>query len=381
MARVKYWIWLSCVENVRPMAKYRLVEALGGPERVFFAEEAEIAAVEGVLPSEVKFLCDKSMERVAKVLSDCQEKNIEILTLQDAKYPERLRNIPDPPVVLYMQGRLPAVDESLMIAVIGTRKASPYGVKMARKLGGEIASGGGIVVSGLAAGCDCEAMDAALRAGGSTVGVLGTAIDKVYPAANRWLFNEVRARGALISEYPPGMRTYPESFVARNRIISGLSLGVVVAEAPKRSGTRVTVNFALGQNRDVFAVPKNADTGVGGCNDLIAEGAFVATCGEDVLRQYGTQFDLFQPASAQTHIKKEIDKPKDIVYIDLTEAPEDIPSAQRKILTAMKAPDMHADDIIEATGLPAQEVLAGLTMLQVAGYVTQSAGRRYTRKT
>ena len=381
MARVKYWIWLSCVENVRPLAKYRLVEALGGPERVFFAEEAEIAAVEGVLPSEVKALCDKSMERVAKVLSDCMEKGIEILTLQDAKYPERLRNIPDPPVVLYMQGRLPAVDESLMIAVIGTRKASPYGVKMARKLGGEIASGGGIVVSGLAAGCDCEAMDAALRAGGSTVGVLGTAIDKVYPAANRWLFNEVRVRGALVSEYPPGMRTYPDCFKARNRIISGLSLGVVVTEAPRHSGTRVTVNFALEQNRDVFAVPKNADTGAGGCNDLIAEGAFVATCGEDILRQYETQFDRLQPASAPTHIKKEIDKPKDIVYIDLTEAPEELPSAQRKILTAMKAPDMHADDIIEATGLPAQEVLAGLTMLQVAGFVTQSAGRRYTRKT
>lgn len=194
MARVKYWIWLSCVENVRPLAKYRLVEALGGPERVLFAEEEEIAAVEGILPSEVKFLCDKSMERTTKVLSDCQEKGIEILTLQDAKYPERLRNIPDPPVVLYILGRMPAVDESLMIAVIGTRKASPYGIKMARKLGGEIAAGGGIVVSGLAAGCDCEAMDAALRAGGSTIGVLGTAIDKVYPAANRWLFNEVKVR-------------------------------------------------------------------------------------------------------------------------------------------------------------------------------------------
>lgn len=380
MARVKYWIWLSCVENVRPLAKYRLVEALGGPERVLFAEEEEIAAVEGILPSEVKFLCDKSMERTTKVLSDCQEKGIEILTLQDAKYPERLRNIPDPPVVLYILGRMPAVDESLMIAVIGTRKASPYGIKMARKLGGEIAAGGGIVVSGLAAGCDCEAMDAALRAGGSTIGVLGTAIDKVYPAANRWLFNEVKVRGALVSEYPPGMRTYPESFKARNRIISGLSLGVVVSEAPKHSGTRATVNFALEQNRDVFAVPKNADTGAGGCNDLIAEGAIVATCGEDVLGQYGAQFDRLQPTSAPTHIKKEIDKPKDIVYIDLTEAPENLPSAQRKILTAMKAPDMHADDIIEATGLPAQEVLAGLTMLQVAGYVTQGAGRRYTRK-
>ncbi len=388
MARLKYWIWLSCIENVRPLTKKRLAEAMDGPENLFYADGEKLLSVPGVTPAEAKRLSDKSMDTASRVLSACQEQGIEILTLQDAKYPERLRNIPDPPVVLYIKGRLPAVDDSLLIAVIGTRKASPYGIKMARKLGGELAAAGAVVVSGLAVGCDGAATEAALRAGGVTIGVLGTAIDRVYPASNRPLFEEVAARGALVSEYGPGVRTFGSDFRARNRIISGLSLGVAVAEAPIRSGTRATVNFALDQGRDVFAVPENVDAAAAaGCNDLIANGAAVATCGEDILAQYRAQGGFFRPAAPpapkpahSTHIKKEIDKPKDIVYIDFTEVPEGLPSAQRNILAAMTAPDMHADELIEATGLPAQEVLAALTMLQVTGYVTQGAGRRYTRK-
>lgn len=389
MARLKYWIWLSCIRNVRPLVKRRLIEALDGPEHIFFAGEEQILSVPGVTPAEAKRLGDKSMEKATRVLSACQEQGIEILTLQDAKYPERLRNIADPPVVLYIKGRLPAVDDRPVIAVIGTREASPYGVKMARKIGGELGAAGVVVVSGLARGCDAEAMDGALLAGGTVVGVLGTAIDQVYPAENRWLFNETKVRGALVSEHGPGMATFPADFKARNRIISGLSLGVVVAEAPTRSGTKATVKFALDQGRDVFAVPENADTGTGGCNELIAQGAAVATCGADILAQYGTRTDLLwqdaaplpaKPVRRDTPIKKEIDKPKDIVYIDVTETLDNLPSAQRAVLTAMTVPDMHPDDIIEATGMPAQEVLAALTMLQVTGYVAQGAGRRYTRK-
>lgn len=393
MARLKYWIWLSCVDNVRPLAKNMAIKAMDGPENLFFASREEIAAIPGVTPAEARNLGNKSLDKTEKVLSDCQEQGIEIRTLQDANYPERLRNIPDPPVVLYIKGRLPAVDDSLLIAVIGTRKASPYGVKMARKIGGELAAAGGVVVSGLARGCDAEAMDAALAAGGVSVGVLGTAIDRVYPAQNRWLFDEVKARGALVSEHGPGMVTYAGDFRARNRIIAGLSLGVVVIEAPRPSGTASTVQFALEQGRDVFAVPENADGASTGCNDLLADGAIVAACGADVMAQYETRPDLLRrertetpikPAGSAarrtTHIKKEIDKPQDIVYIDLTEALDKLPSAQRAVLTAMTAPDMHADDIIEATGMPAREVLAALTMLQMTGYVTQGAGRRYTRK-
>lgn len=381
MARLKYWVWLSCATGVRPMAKYRLLEAMGGPDKIFFAQREDIMAAFSVRPPEADRLMDKSMAKAAKTLSFCEEHGISILTLQDATYPERLRNIPDPPAVLYVWGKLPAVDESLTLAVVGTRKATPYGIKMASLMGREIAQGGGIVVSGLADGCDGAAMEAALRAGGVTVGVLGTAIDQVYPARNKELFEEVRGRGALVSEYPPMARTFPQDFKTRNRIITGLSLGVVVAESPLRSGTQNTANHALEQNRDVFAVPGNADAAASaGCNALIAQGAVPVSCGADVLTAYENRLDLSRQEITPIPIKKEIDKPKDIVYIDLTDQLENLPPVQRQVLTVMTRPDMHADEIIEAAGLSAQEALAALTMLQVTGYVAQSTGKRYTRK-
>ena len=398
MAKLKYWVWLSFLTNVRPWAKVKLAEALGDPEAVFFADRAEMEA-SGVRlrPAELAALADKSMEETARAMAWCEENGVEAVTVQDARYPERLRQIADPPAVLYVWGRLPAVDESLLLAVVGTRHATPYGLKMAANLGRDIAKGGGVVVSGLAAGCDSAAMEGALRAGGSAVGVLGTAIDKVYPQQNAALFEEVRASGALISEYPPGARTFSGCFVARNRIITGLSLGVVVTEAPRKSGTRTTADHALEQGRDVFAVPGPADSyASAGCNDLIAQGAVPVTSGADVLRAYQGRIDLVRREPTDIHIKKRIDKPRDIVYIDPTdrrkrpapdrpregwaEPPADMPEDQRKVLSALTCPDMHADDIIAASGLNAPAALAALTMLQIGGWVVPGAGRRYTRK-
>lgn len=399
MARVRYWVWLSCLRGVRASTKRALIEAFGDPERLYEASRETLACIRGLRPQELENLSNRDMTEAEQAIEACLARGITVLTMQDAGYPERLWNIPDPPVVLYVWGKLPPVDDHPVFAVIGTRKASAYGLRMASKLGRELTEAGALVVSGLADGCDSVAMDAALRAGGDTVGVLGTAIDEVYPAKNRALFERVKAHGALVSEHPPGTRTYPSDFKARNRIISGLSLGVVVAEAPIRSGTRVTVDHALEQGRDVFAIPGNADAAASaGCNDLIAHGATVAVCAEDVLREYAARYDLtpyrarngeaqsppaFPAASAapkqpRTPIKKEIDKPKDIVYIDLTEAEKSLPSTQQKILLALKRPAMHADELIEATGIPAAEALAALTILQVTGYVA-GEGRRYTR--
>ena len=398
MAKLKYWVWLSFLTSVRPWAKVKLAEALGGPDGVFFAEREDLEA-SGVhlRPAELAALSDKSMEQTARAMAWCEENGADILTVQDAAYPERLRRIADPPAALYVRGKLPPVDESLLLAVVGTRHATPYGLKMAANMGRDIAKGGGVVVSGLAAGCDGAAMEGALRAGGVTVGVLGLGIDKVYPRENAALFEAVRAEGALVSEYPPGARTFPGSFVARNRIITGLSLGVVVTEAPRRSGTRTTADHALEQGRDVFAVPGPADAYTSaGCNELLAQGAVPVTSGADVLRAYGDRSDLLRREPTDIHIKKGIDKPRDIVYIDPTDSrsaapatpvpaqlpdpPEDLPEDQRKVLGVMTSPDMHADDIITASGLNAPAALAALTMLQIGGWVVQGAGKRYTRK-
>lgn len=396
MARLKYWVWLSTVGGVRPLTKYRLAETMGGPDAVFFADRDALIAA-GATEAEAKRLADKSMMMTERALSVCEDRNIGILTIQDATYPERLRSIADPPATLYVWGRLPPVDELALIAIVGTRQATPYGIRTAARLGADVAKGGGIVVSGLAEGCDAAAMEAALRAGGAVVGVLGTAIDVVYPKKNAPLFDEVRAHGALVSEYPPGMRTFASDFRVRNRIITGLSLGVAVAEAPMRSGTRVTVSHALEQGRDVFAVPGNIDGfAAEGTNDLIASGAIPVTSGGAILAEYAHRTDLnrqepsaFAPArpvsapprpeTAPTPIKKEIDNHKDIVYIDLAEKLAELPEPQRRIMQALTAPDMHADELIEASGLSAAEANAALTMLQVTGCVTQGPGRRYSR--
>lgn len=380
MASIKYWAWLSCISGVRPLVKYKLLNALGGAEQVFFAGREELEAG-GAHGAELERLCSKSMEAAFRTMDDCRDKGVQLLTLQDAAYPECLRQIADPPVVLYIIGHLPPADEEPLVAVIGTRKASAYGLRTAAKMGRELAEAGCVVVSGLAAGCDGAAMEAALRAGGTVVGVLGTAIDQVYPRQNRWLFDETRTRGALVSEYPPGVRTYPTDFLARNRIITGLSLGLVVAEAPIRSGTQSTVSRALEQGRDVFAVPGNVDAAASeGCNYILAQGAMVAKCGADVVAVYEGQ-RVFRPRPALAiPIKKEIDKAKDIVYIGLTDDWEELPPAQRQVLAAMTRPDMLADEIIQAAGLAAPEAAAALTMLELSGHIVCGAGRRYTRR-
>jgi DNA processing protein len=282
---------------------------------------------------------------------------------------------------LYVLGRLPKVDDEVVLGVVGTRRASAYGIKMAARFGRELAQGGAVVASGLAEGCDGAAMTAALEAGGRLIGVLGTAINQIYPAKNRALFAAVKRQGVLLSEYPPGMRTYPNSFIARNRILSGLSQGVIVVEAPLKSGTRNTAQHALEQGRDVFAVPGNADAQVSaGCNALLAEGAMIAADSREILARYGVTAPPAFVEKEDTPIKKEIDKQEDIVYIDLTAAEESLPSVQRCVLRAMTRPDMLADEITEAAGVTPAETLMALTMLQVAGLVAQGTGKRYTRK-
>lgn len=375
MARTKYWVWLSSF-NIGSAVKSRLLKTFGDPEKIFFASREELAAAR-LSERELSLLSDKSMERTMEILGECDELGIGIYTLQDADYPERLRQIPDPPAVLYIRGKLPPVDDMACIAMVGTRKTSPYGMKMALRLGGEIAKLGGVVVSGAAAGVDSAAMEGALRAGGTVIGVLGTAVDEVYPKSSRPIFDQCAVTGALVSEYPPRMRTMPWNFKERNRIISGISLGVVVVEAPARSGSLVTADHALEQNRDVFAVPGNADAAAcAGTNRLLRQGAVPVMSGQDIMEHYRLDFAPVQAKGEPIQLKKEIDKAEDLLYIDLVEKIQALPEPQRTVALALTQPDMLPDDITAKTGLPAPRVMAALTMLEIAGIVRQE-NRRY----
>ena len=391
MAQIRYWIWLSSLEGLRPISMKRVMEHYHDPMEAYYAPVGGFDAVPELTARERAVLDRRDLGRAEEILEVCQRENIHILTLQDAGYPERLKEIPDPPPVLYVRGRMPYVDEVPTIAVVGTRKASVYGIKMALKLGGEITASGGCVVTGLALGIDGAAARGALLADGLCVGVLGTAINVNYPAANSQLIDDVAAVGAVVSEFPPFYPTLPENFPRRNRIISGLSCGTCVVEAPRRSGALITANLSLDQGRDLYAVPGNADSeNSTGTNALLQDCAKAVTCGWDILEEYSGLFpdrvhraeapSFASPRSEKTPPEKKtvIDKPKGIPYIDLEERISGFSEDQKTLLRLLQKEDKQIDDLIASTGLSAAKVLADMTMLTIRGAVKALPGKRYT---
>ena len=255
MAGLKYWVWLNECRGLTNRSRALLLDHFGSPEDVYYADEAEYALVEGLSKKQFELLADKSTDGADKILGDCQRLGLRILTMQDADYPARLRGIFEPPCLLYVKGTLPAFDEEVAVAMVGTRACTPYGTQSAEKIAYGLAKQGALVVSGAARGIDSAAHRGALRAGGVTVAVLGNGLDVVYPEENAGLYRDIAATGALLSEYPPGTAAEGWHFPIRNRIISGLALGVVVVEAAPRSGSLITARLALDQNRAVYAVP------------------------------------------------------------------------------------------------------------------------------
>lgn len=400
MAAIKYWVWLSAL-RMRPEGKQLLLDHFhGDPERLYYASDRELNEIIGTRKGDLAALKLRELETAMEILARCDMANISIVTLQDAVYPQRLKNIYDPPVVLYVKGKLPVIDEEAAIAVVGTRDATPYGLKMARSFGHDLAACGALVVSGLTRGIDRAAAEGALEGCGKVVGVLGTSHDEAVGG----IYDDVVANGALISEYAPGSRTSREQFRYRNRITAGLAEGTLVVEAPQGSGAVKFAYEALDQGKDVFALPGNVDAdNCAGTNQLLKEGARPVTRAWDVLSEYsGLYYGKLRyieeaelkklrgmPAAkpekyadfVQVRVpnpKKVIDKPKSVEYIDLEKQMEGLTSEQLKIVAAMGKDPIHIDDLIDATGMDAPTVLAELTMLQIDGIVDQEPGKRFT---
>ena len=395
MAGLKYWVWLSEVKGLTNRSRLLLLDHFGTPENVYYADEDEYRLVPGIEPRQIALLAEKSTEQADRILGACSRLGLRLLTMQDADYPTRLRNIFEPPVLLYVKGNLPVIDEEAAIAMVGTRKATPYGVEAAEKIAYGLCRQGALVVSGAAAGIDSASHRGALRAGGKTVAVLGCGIDVVYPAENEWLYRDIAASGALVSEYPPGSAAEAWHFPARNRIISGLSLGTIVVEAPEKSGALITAGTALEQGRDVFAVPGPIDAPMSrGCNRLVADGAAaLITDSWDVLREYeamyphkilGERVELprtigYQAREEQARAKKEeaAETPA-LPKLDLAKNDAGLTDDQITILRALKGGAMQVDDIIEQTDLPTRRVLSALTMLELEGFVEQGGGKHFS---
>ena len=395
MSALKYWLWLTRLPGLHNQTRLLLLRHFGTPENVYFAEPPELSLVEGLDRQQAAILSNRSLDAAERILERCQRLNIDLLTLQDANYPNRLRNIYDPPCLLYVRGHLPPLDEEIVISAVGTRKCTPYGVACAERIGYGLATGGAIVASGLARGIDSAVIRGALLGGGMTLGLLGNGLDVVYPRENYGLYEDVAATGALISEYPPGTEPLPGNFPLRNRILSGVSVGTLVVEAPLRSGALITASRALEQGRDVFAVPGPIDAFTSqGCNRLIHDGAALVSDAADILEAYAARFrDKLRPsreipppvpdadakaAPGVTDTEPETVEAAPLPVVSIEDGA--ISEQQAQILRLLDAREpAQIDDLIADSGLSTPQVLAELTMLQIEGYVREHDGKRYTR--
>ena len=389
MSALKYWLWLTELRGLKNQTRLALLRHFRSPEDVFYADPEEILLTEGITRAEAAILENHSLETADRILADCQRLGLRILTIQDAEYPDRLKNIYDPPCLLYVKGRLPVFDETVTVAVVGTRDCTPYGIQCAEKLSYGLTNGGAIVVSGLAKGIDAAASRGALRAGGMTVGVLGNGIDVHYPAESRYLYEDVAAAGVLISEYPPGTEPAKQHFPARNRIISGLSLATLVVEAPEKSGALITAETANEQGRDVFAVPGpiDAPTSVG-CNRLIRDGAGLVSDAWDILEQYEARYpDKLREIEAREQPKtlgyqaRQQEEAK-VVLPTLSLSRSNVTLTDDQVELLRMLPDeepLLVDDLIDQSGIPTRRVLSALTILEIENLVQQHSGKRYTR--
>ena len=401
MAALKYWVWLTTLPGLTDSSKMLLIEHFSSPEDIYYADEEALWQVDGLKKEQAALLGSKSLTAADRILSDCARKDIFIITMADALYPDRLRNIYQPPLLLYGKGAMPLFDEEAAVAVVGTRSCTPYGIKCAEKLGYELTQQGGMVVSGMAKGVDGAAMRGALRFGGFTCGVLGGGVDVVYPAENRRLYEDIAATGVLLSEYPP--QTLPEAwhFPVRNRIISGLSVAAVVVEAPVKSGALITAENAMEQGRDVFAIPGPVDApNSAGCHRLIREGAILATCAWDILGEYESRFPhklrraappmpplprlAGEPKLAAEKPKTNASRPEEaeapaLPYLTAEEL-AGLSDEQRTVLRALRtdAP-LLTDQLAEDSGLPIQRVLPALTLLEISGWAAQNGARSFVR--
>lgn len=386
----KFWLWLATRKGLSPRGAARAASCFPSVEALYYADAAayEAAGLKNYQP-----LLEKDLWLPTEILRRCYDLGISLLTWQDAAYPQLLRSLEDPPVVLYYRGLLPDFS-GLSIAVVGTRGASAYGLAQARHLGYGLGRCGCTLVSGGAKGIDTAALEGALTGGGPVVCVLGGGVDVVYPASNRSLFQDVVQRGCLLSEYPPGTRPKPEHFPVRNRIISGLCQGVVVVEAPEKSGALITANWALDQGRDVFALPGNLGVAnFGGNLRILREGAILVRDVRDILQEYqGVYPELFQKSTAvaEQPPQRAAEAPP-----PETPAPTETPAAEtaevridqallenmsldeQSICLLLREGIRQIDNIVDEAQIPAGRALAALTLLEVKGVVRRLPGRRF----
>lgn len=362
---IRYCLALNEIKDLGPVLIKRLLLKFGSAKKIFHANPEELASVEGIGMERAKRI--KNFDKwnvVEKIIKICENRGIAIYSLNEEKYPKLLREIHDPPVVLFCKGEL-LLEDNIALSIVGSRKFSEYGRKVTEKLAYDIASLGITVVSGLARGIDSIAHNSTLLAGGRTIAILGSGVSHIYPPENKILAEKIIKNGAIISEFYPDESPRKENFPRRNRIISGVSFGTLVTEATINSGALITASFALEQGREVFAVPGNITSkNSEGTNYLIQKGAKLVTKVEDILEEI-EQFIPFLKKLTNEFKNKTIQNDK-------------LDSDEKIVFNILNEP-LYLDEIILKTGMNTAKVLEILLRLEINGLINKIEGR-YVRR-
>lgn len=371
-----YWLALKKVDGVGNVTFAALVEAFGSPAGVFAASFDSLKVVPGIgdkTARQIKAFCDWTA--VDKELTQARQDHVSIVTYKDPCYPSRLLNIYDFPPLLYVKGTLN--NDDIPVAVVGSRQASTYGKFTTERLCRELAMKGITIVSGMARGIDSSAHSGALAGHGRTIAVLGSGLDVIYPPENETLFQKIATHGAVVSEFPLGTPPNAPNFPTRNRIISGISLGVVVIEAGNKSGSLITARIALEQGREVFAVPGAIDSpGSRGTHRLLKEGAKLIEGVDDIIDEILPQLlgGSLMPMKLNTPDRPTTEKP-------LPKAcPDSLSEKEQRIFTILSSKPLGVNDIVRGTDLPVQEIATVLLQLEINGFIRQMPGNRYIRE-
>lgn len=355
---------LAMVSGVGPRTRKTLLERFGTARAALAAAPSALAEVPGVGPKLTAKILAAGEIDVAGEIALCRQQGIEIVPEADARYPRALREIHDPPGVLFIRGRLLPQD-ALAVAIVGTRHGTQYGLRQAERLGGSLARAGLTIISGLARGIDAAAHRGALAAGGRTLAVLASGVLNIYPPEHARLADEVCAQGAVVSESPPRAEPLAGQFPQRNRLISGLSLGVIVIEAGDRSGALITARHAMEQGREVFAMPGSVESRASrGCHQLLRDGATLVESADDVLESLGPLIEAAPGGDGQT-----IRHPAELTLND----------TERQVLAAVGTEATTVDEIVAGSGLPVSRVLATLSVLEMRRLIRRLSGTTVVR--
>ena len=369
------WLALSLTPGLGPTRSRKLVEHFGSPEAIFRASLTELESTGIQAISAQSIATGKSAELAREEIARAAAAGVAIVSMDDPSYPPRLKEIYDPPLILYVRGAVEALTRP-GIAMVGTRHPTPYGSGMAERLACDLATQGLVTISGMARGVDTASHRGAIAAKGKTIAVFGTGVDVIYPKENSRLSEQIVALGgALISEFALGTFAAPQNFPIRNRILSGMSVGVLVVEAAEYSGTRITARLALEQNRDVFAVPGNVtNKNSWGPNTLIKQGAKLVATWEDVWEDLPAEvrLALTPPASPESSSASSAS-----LFPD-----EGLPPQEKRILSLLKADEArHIDELVEKleAEMSASEIFAALFELELTGKIRQMPGKNFVK--